>query len=147
MRVFLFLMLIAATAVNGFAAPETKPELVKAGPLTETDKDGYILFTYSLADGLALQAGGKDPTIKVVEGKGVTTFVFENHVLSCGTVMNGRIALSKNGSVTKYAGEFKVTNNSYKIDVLAGDYAKDSVSGKPNGSLTVNKRKIDITLF
>jgi hypothetical protein len=149
MRTLLIVMLIAAAAVNGFAAPETKPDLkeVKAGPLTETDKDGYILFTYSLADGLGVQAGGKDPTIKVVEEKGGTTFVFENHVLSCGTVMNGRITMSKNNSMTKYAGAFKVSNNSYKIDVLAGDYSKDSVSGKSNGSLTVNKRKIDITLF
>jgi hypothetical protein len=149
MRLFLFCVLVAATVVSGFAAPESKPEMktVTTGPLTETDKDGYILFTYSLADGLEVQDGKEDPTIKATAGKSGTTFVFEKHVLSCGTVMTGRIVMSKKGARTRYAGEFNVSNNSYKIDALSGDYDKDAASGKRDGFLVVNNRKIDITLF
>jgi hypothetical protein len=151
MRKQICLTLIIAAFISYIAVNNTKVEaalkLVTTQPLSETDRDGYILFTYSLADGEKAVSSKNDPTITILNEKDGTKFIFKKHVLSCGTHMTGWIKKSVTGAITKYSGDFEVTKNSYEITVLNGEYSVELKTDRKKGFLVVNDRKIDINLF
>ena len=80
------IIFMAITLAIGIAAvePANKPN--------EKDKDGYTIFYLSLQNAVNIQ----NKTISITGQEGNRTLVFTNHVLSCGTWMNGDLVERQN---------------------------------------------------
>lgn len=125
---------------------ETEVEtLTKSGQLTP-EGDAYILFDYSYQDGKNFEEGTDETLEKTVEN-GVTTYRYMEHVLSCGTHMNGEISEETQGDITTVKASFDVTNNKYEINSLMVDYTYDAATKTYDGILSMNGRKIDINVY
>jgi hypothetical protein len=112
--------------------------------LTETENDGYILFKYSLNDA---KNSRNTKIIKKVEGN-VVTYEYKDHVLSCGTHMNGFIKITDNNEKISYEGNFNIDNNPYNITKLSIDFSETKkLPVKRTGILKIDGKDYDVNLF
>jgi hypothetical protein len=116
----------------------------KNSGLTDAQKDGYTLFSYSLND--AVNSDNKTIKTKTVDKK--TVYTFNDHVLSCGTHMKGEIIKTDNKNDISYTGKFTVTKNSYNITSLIVDFTESKNNPvKRSGKMKINNTDCDINLF
>lgn len=127
------LILVGLGGMNVFAADSK---------LTDTEKDGYYLFAYPYQDAVSLKGQPSKTIIVKKEGPSVK-YVFADHVLSCGTHMFGYILETKAEGKSLIKGSFTASNNPYKIEQLGIDLTKDLKTGKFQGTITVDGKKID----
>ncbi|HEX3028181.1 MAG TPA: hypothetical protein VHT34_02495, partial [Clostridia bacterium] len=85
--------------------------------LTPTEEDGNTLYSYSYIDSKNIGDGNSE-TISVQNVKDGKKYTLKEHVLSCGTHMNGWILETTGKGKTVIEADFKVTHNSYKIKDL-----------------------------
>jgi hypothetical protein len=92
--------------------------------LTEAEKDGYWLFIFPYQDAKALVKKSSETINIKNEGKSYK-YVFTNHILSCGTNMNGFIIETLENGKLIVKGLFTVSNNPYKIERLEVNLSKN----------------------
>lgn len=114
--------------------------------LTIVEKDAYILYSYSYSDAINDPEKFAD-SILIEKTDAQTTYTFVEHVLSCGTHMNGEIVEVVSGDVKTLTGTFTITDNPYEIDELSLNIIFDANSGKKTGYINVNNKDIDINRF
>jgi hypothetical protein len=113
------------------------------GELSNIEKDGYIIYDYSYKDALLL-AGSTAESIKNKTTGTQTTYTFVDHVLSCGTYMNGEIVEDNKDNIKTITGSFNVTKNPYDITDLKISITTDTKTDKKTGYIIVNGKQIDI---
>lgn len=123
------------------SATETTAKSTKK--LSNIENDSYIIYNLSYIEAAA-QNGKSSDTIKVEKASGKTTYTYVEHVLSCGTHMNGQIIESTKGDVTTITGSFNVTKNPYAITDLKINITINNKSDTKSGYLIVNGEQLDI---
>lgn len=113
------------------------------GELSNIEKDGYIIYDYSYKDALLL-AGTTAESIKGKTTGTQTTYTFVDHVLSCGTYMNGELVEDNKDNIKTITGSFNVTKNPYDITDLKISITTDTKTDKKTGYIIVNGKQIDI---
>jgi hypothetical protein len=111
--------------------------------LSDVENDSYILYTLSYNEALQLN-GASSSTIKVNKSDAQNTYTYTEHVLSCGTHMNGEIKEDLKDNIKTITGSFNVTKNSYGITDLKVNDTVDMSSNKKTGYLEVNGKQVDI---
>ncbi len=122
---------------------EAKQENPETEEVTDVEEDARILYDYSYKDALAL-AGVSSETIKVKQQDNTTTYTFTEHVLSCGTHMNGEIVEVVEGDFKTLTGSFVVTNNTYEINDLQLNIIFNNNTDEKTGYIKVNGKEVDI---
>lgn len=122
---------------------KAKVEAVKKDKLSNVEKDAYIIYNLSYTEA-GYQGGKSSKTIKVTEKSNKTTYTFVEHVLSCGTHMNGKIVETIKGKTKTIKGSFDVTKNPYKINGLKVNIKVNTKTNKKSGYLTVDGENLDI---
>ncbi|MGI9626743.1 MAG: hypothetical protein ACR2QM_07905 [Longimicrobiales bacterium] len=137
-KVLFLVALIAGVAF--FASSGAAGEA--SGDLSGKDEDAFILYKYSLMD------AKKNRSSKITEStKGnQTTYNYDEHALSCKTVMTGSITKTALEDRTHVVGEFAVSNNSYGITQLSFDFYDDGKRSR-TGSMTVDDKVLDMGNF
>ena len=107
--------------------------------LTEIQEDAHILYSYSYRDALAL-AGVSSKDINISKEGSKTTYTFTQHVLSCGTHINGEITEVIEGNTKTLVGSFDVTENSYKINDLEINITFNTDTDEKTGYIKINGR-------
>ena len=111
--------------------------------LTNIQNDGYIIYDLSYNDALLL-SGKSGATIQIKEDGSKKIYTYVDHVLSCGTYMNGEIVEDLKDNIKTIKGSFDVTKNPYSITELKVDISIDTKTDKKTGYLNINGEKIDI---
>lgn len=109
---------------------------------TLAEKDAFVLFELSYNDAADL----KDPTIKVSGKDGKRNLTYAEHVLSCGTHMNGTLRETTKGNVLSVKGSFAVKENPYEITQMEIDLAKPKGQSKWTGFLVVDGTRVPVEL-
>jgi hypothetical protein len=131
---YLFFCLVLSVSISNASQPE----------LTEAQKDGYIIFNYSMNDALHFN---KDTISKKVQGD-ATIYDFKDNVLSCGTHMTGVIKVTESKEKTSYNGTFAVEKNPFKINSLIIDFSETkNMPVKRAGKINIDGKDYDINLF
>jgi hypothetical protein len=129
--VLAFLAFLSPLAAEDFAA--------KATP---TDKDAYILFALTY-EGANYQAR---PTVSVSGKMGERTLTYTEHILSCGTHMNGVLTESMRDGVLSVIGSFAVKENPYKIAKLDIDVSRTKPTANWTGYMVVDGKRVPMEL-
>lgn len=117
--------------------------------ITSTDKDGYILYNFCSSDAKLLMLSKKNASesIQIAKEGSTVTMTFTEHVLSCGTHMNGTIKETKKDGKYYIQGDFNVTNNPYKIKKLLINIVNDLSAKTMTGTLTIDGKECDVNLL
>lgn len=123
--------------------------LAEDSTVTDTDKDGMILYSETSADAKFMVSMGQTDSedIKITKSGNITKFQFKEHVLGCGTHMTGFITEEKKGSVLVITGDFDVTHNPYKIKKLLVNISNDLKAKTMTGALTIDGKEVDVNLL
>lgn len=132
----------AKTSVTAEAQAEATEEPGVFGP----EEDAFILYNFCHQDGKILKGESSD-TIAVAKEDTKTTYTFTEHVLSCGTHMNGVITEETKGNEIIVTANFDVTENPYEIIGLVVEYTKNTDTDEYVGTLTENGKVIDINRY
>lgn len=111
--------------------------------LTNIENDAYIIYSLSYKEALALNGASSD-SIKIDKTSNKTTYKYVDHVLSCGTYMNGEIVDEVKDNVKTQTGSFNVTKNPYEITSLTLSITEDTKANTKTGYLNANGQKVDI---
>lgn len=110
--------------------------------LSVKDEDGYILYKYSMLDAKKRSSS----KIATSNNGNTTTYNFNGHKLSCGTIMTGVIFVSKEEEKTTVVGDFNVEKNTFKISKLSVNFFENK-SRKRSGTITIDEKVLDIGNF
>lgn len=111
--------------------------------LTNIENDAYILYSLCYDDALRL-SGSSSNSIKTKTTDTQTVYTFVEHVLSCGTHMNGEIVEDVKDNIKTLSGSFNVTKNPYEITNLKLNITIDTKTDKKTGYLSANGKEVDI---
>lgn len=111
--------------------------------LSDIANDSYIIYNYSYNDAVA-QNGQSSKTITVKNTDNGNYYNFVDHVLSCGTYMNGQIIETTNDNIKTITGSFTVTKNPYKITDLKVSITIDTNTNTKTGYILANGQPTDI---
>ena len=127
---------LAATAFFAILGPLAAEDA--AAGATPKDRDAFVLFqlSYEFAD------YAKDPTAKASGKQGKRTLAYAEHVLSCGTHMNGELKESTKAGVISVKGSFAVKENPYSIATLDVDVQRPKAGGAWTGFFVVDGKRI-----
>jgi len=121
---------------------EVKATDNKKVEVSDTDEEGFILYKYSMIDA---KKGRSSKIVESTDGD-KTTYTYNDHALSCGTVMTGSIIKTKSEKSTHVVGDFKVGENTYDITKLSFEFDEDE-SKKRVGTMTVQGKVVDMQYF
>lgn len=138
MKAWIRALTIAAvvTALGQVAAEDP------AAKATLAEKDAFVLFDLSYTDA----SYSKDATIKISGKAGNRSLTYDEHVLSCGTHMNGALRESTKGSILSVKGSFTIKENPYSITTLEVDLSKKKSESKWTGFLVVDGKRVPVEL-
>ena len=110
--------------------------------LSDQEEDAFILYKYSLIDA----SKNRSPKITESTEGNKTIYKYDEHALSCRTVMKGSISKTTLENRTHVVGDFEVSNNSYGIKQLSFDFYDEGRKTR-TGTMTVNDKVINIEHF
>jgi hypothetical protein len=113
-----------------------------AAKATVTEKDAFVLFDLSYGDANNI----KDSTVTASGKEGKRSLTYVDHVLSCGTHMNGALQESTKGKVLSVKGSFTIKENPYNIATLDVDIQRPKTGGKWTGYLVVDGKRVSAEL-
>lgn len=118
----------------------------KKEEVSTTDKDGYILYNFCSTDAKIMMLTGdtSSDSITITKQGATTTFTYQEHILSCGTHMNGTITETKKDGKILIKGDFNVTHNPYKITKLLINLVNEPAAKSTTGTLTIDGRERDV---
>ena len=124
---------------------ETETSVTDAsnGKLKDIENDGYIIYNFSYKEALQL-AGTSATSITSKKAGTKTTYTYVDHVLSCGTYMNGELVEDIKDNISTITGSFNVTKNPYSITDLKVNITTDTKTNTKTGYLIINGEQIDI---
>lgn len=124
---------LAFLAIMGALAAEDS-----SGGATPKERDAFVLFR------LSYEAGGNasDPSVKATGEEGRRKLAYAEHVLSCGTRMNGSLKESTKAGVLSVRGSFAVKENPFGIAKLDVDVSRPKAGGAWTGYLTVDGKRV-----
>jgi len=97
-------------------------------------------------DSAADANNAKDPMVKVLGAAGNRTLSYAEHVLSCGTHMNGALKESTKGRILSVKGSFPIKENPYGNAKLDVNISKPKGGGKRKGYLVVDRKSVPVEL-
>lgn len=111
--------------------------------LTNVENDSYIIYNLSYLEATQLQ-GVSSKSIEIKKKGTQTVYTYKDHILSCGTYMNGEIVEDINGNIKTLTGSFKVTHNPYKITNLDLNITINMDTNEKTGYISPDGNKLDI---
>lgn len=111
--------------------------------LTNVENDSYIIYNLSYLEATQLQ-GVSSTSIEIKKKDNQTVYTFKDHVLSCGTYMNGEIVETIKGNIKTLTGSFNVTHNPYKITKLDLNITINMDTNEKTGYISPDGDKLDI---
>jgi hypothetical protein len=114
-----------------------------AAKATVAEKDAFVLFDLSYGDADNI----KDSTVTASGKEGKRSLTYTEHVLSCGTHMNGSLQESTKGKVLSVKGSFTIKENPYDIAKLDVDIKRPKAGGKWTGFMVVDGKRVPVELI
>lgn len=111
--------------------------------LTNIENDSYIIYNLSYLEATQLQ-GVSSTSIEIKKKDNQTVYTYKDHILSCGTYMNGEIVETIKGNIKTLTGSFNVTHNPYKITKLDLNITINMDTNEKTGYISPDGDKLDI---
>ncbi|GKX67473.1 hypothetical protein [Inconstantimicrobium mannanitabidum] len=111
--------------------------------LTNVENDSYIIYNLSYLEATQLQ-GVSSTSIEIKKKDNQTVYTYKDHILSCGTYMNGEIVETIKGNIKTLTGSFNVTHNPYKITKLDLNININMDTNEKTGYISPDGDKLDI---
>lgn len=111
--------------------------------LTNVENDSYIIYNLSYLEATQLK-GVSSTSIEIKKKDNQTVYTYKDHILSCGTYMNGEIVETIKGNIKTLTGSFNVTHNPYKITKLDLNININMDTNEKTGYISPDGDKLDI---